>query len=559
MSSHSSRFPLHWQILVALILGTFLAIMVRPLPEVLPDVPAEIVHTNETEYIIRPLASAVEPVATSFAISYKDLKAVDYDAPKLAERIKDLPVNGQAPLTLTAPQLEFMQEKGKIRVVMRTAIEKEVITGNFLSPTEEAFEQSYPQWKLLKSHYQSQFGFHLSGYAKSIGDLFLQMLKMVTIPLIVSSLISSVTGMRDLGRLGKMLSGTLFYYFVTSALAIITGILMVNLIRPGIGLSLPIEAGSGVVGAGQSIPSVFWAMLLNLFPANPFQALVGGDFLSIISFSLIFGIFATIVGGEVTIRLNTFSDDVFQVMMRITTFIISLAPIGVFALIFASVSSQGLGLFLTLAWYMLTVFLALAFHAGVTLPCMIYFLGKRNPWTYLQNMAPALLTAFSTASSNATLPLTMNCVENRAGIKKEVASFVLPLGATVNMDGTALYEAVAVLFIGQVTLGADFALSTQIVIAITALVASVGAAGIPHAGLVMMAICLQAAGLPLEAQGLIIAVDRILDMCRTTVNVFSDMSGCSVIDRFFGSQFNDPVTESDHPISPMIITDKVQV
>ena len=178
---------------------------------------------------------------------------------------------------------------------------------------------------------------------------------------------------------------------------------------------------------------------------------------------------------------------------------------------------------------MLTVFLALAFHSVVTLPIIVKLFGKRSPLEFARNMSPALLTAFSTASSNATLPLTMNCVEKRAGVSNKTSSFVLPLGATINMDGTALYEVVAVLFIAQAT-NYDLTFAQQIIVAFTALIASVGAAGIPHAGLVMMAIVLQAVGLPLEAQGVIIAVDRVLDMCRTSVNVWSDSCGCVVVE-----------------------------
>jgi Na+/H+-dicarboxylate symporter len=180
---------------------------------------------------------------------------------------------------------------------------------------------------------------------------------------------------------------------------------------------------------------------------------------------------------------------------------------------------------------MLAVFLALVIHAAITLPLILKFVARRSPWQYAQALSPALMTAFSTASSNGTLPLTMTSVEERAGVPNRVTSFVLPLGATINMDGTALYEAVAVLFIAQATPGFAMTLEAQILVAITALLASVGAAGIPHAGLVMMAIVLQAVGLPIEAQGVIIAVDRVLDMCRTMVNVWSDAVGCAVVDR----------------------------
>jgi Na+/H+-dicarboxylate symporter len=198
-------------------------------------------------------------------------------------------------------------------------------------------------------------------------------------------------------------------------------------------------------------------------------------------------------------------------------------------------STQGIDIFKSLAWYMVTVFLALLVHACITLPLIVKFFGRRSPRQFANAMSPALMTAFSTASSNGTLPLTITCVEERAGVSNRTSSFVLPLGATINMDGTALYEAVAVLFIAQayafVDPGFTLTFTQQVLVAVTALLASVGAAGIPHAGLVMMAIVLQAVGLPLDAQGIIIAVDRVLDMCRTTVNVWSDSCGAAIIDR----------------------------
>jgi proton glutamate symport protein len=198
-------------------------------------------------------------------------------------------------------------------------------------------------------------------------------------------------------------------------------------------------------------------------------------------------------------------------------------------------------MFQALGWYLLTVALALGVHAALTLPAIVWFVTRRDPWRYARAMAPALLTAFSSASSNATLPLSLACAEERGGVRNRTASFVMPLGATINMDGTALYEAVAVLFIAQVYHGHSLPLSGQVAVALTALLASVGAAGIPHAGLVMMAIILQAVGLPAEAQGMILAVDRVLDMSRTAVNVWSDACGALVIDSVI-----DDLAPADH-------------
>jgi len=367
--------------------------------------------------------------------------------------------------------------------------------------------------------------------AKTLGDLFLRMLKMVSIPLIITSLLSGVTGLGQAERLGKMFGRTLLYYLSTSMLAILTGLLLVNLIRPGMIGVEPVVAVEGAHQAGKSLAVVLFEQLQNMIPPNPFEAAATGNFLSIIAFSLAFGVCTILVGGTTAQRINELVDAAFQVMMKLTMLIIRIAPLGVFFLMLSAAASQGAGVFSTLGWYMLTVACALAIHAMIVLPTILHFVAKRSPIQFAQAMSPALLTAFSSASSNGTLPLTLTCVEQRAQISNRVGSFVLPLGATINMDGTALYEVVAVLFIAQFS-GIDLPLSQQLVVALTALLASIGAAGIPHAGLVMMVIILQAVGLPTESQGLIIAVDRVLDMCRTAVNVWSDSCGCAVVSRF---------------------------
>ena len=372
--------------------------------------------------------------------------------------------------------------------------------------------------------------------AQTIGNLFLRLLRMVSIPLIITSLITGVTGMGQAERLGKMFGRTMFYYLCTSMLAIVTGLAMVNLIRPGLqagGAAQPFAAQDARLEDGQdkSLGSVLFGQLENMIPPNPIAAAAEGNFLSIIAFSLLIGIFTILVGGKAAERIGALAQAGFQVMMAMTMAIIRLAPIGVLFLMLSATSSQGIAIFGSLGLYMLAVACALVFHAFVTLPLIVHFAARRGPLQFAQAMSPALLTAFSSASSNGTLPLTLTCVEQRAGVSNKVSSFVLPLGATINMDGTALYEVVAVLFIAQFT-GYDLTLTQQIIVAFTALLVSIGAAGIPHAGLVMMVIILQAVGLPTETQGLIIAVDRVLDMCRTCVNVWSDSCGCAVIARF---------------------------
>jgi proton glutamate symport protein len=371
-----------------------------------------------------------------------------------------------------------------------------------------------------------------------LGGLFLRMLKMVAVPLIVTSLASGVTGLGGAAGLGRMFGRTLAYYVTTSMLAILTGLAAVNLLRPGLG-GEPRQAPAAAPAAAGGLGDVLFQQLENLIPANPFAALVEPNFLSIIAFTLAFAIFALRVGGDVAAAVRRAADTGFAVMMAMTHAIIRLAPLGVFFLVAATTATQGAGVFASLSAYMLTVTLALAVHAALTLPLIVWLLARRSPWQFARAMSPALLTAFSSASSNAALPLTLDCAESRAGIRNRVGSFVVPLGATVNMDGTALYEAVAVLFIAQLHFGHDLPLAQQVVVCVTALLASVGAAGIPHAGLVMMAIILQAVGLPAESQGVILAVDRVLDMGRTAVNVWSDACGAAVIDACEGPDAAD--------------------
>lgn len=397
--------------------------------------------------------------------------------------------------------------------------------------TLEKLKSAKPEiYRLFYEHGRSTARFFGDlGYA--VGDLFLRLLKMVSVPLIITSLSTGVMGLADAGRLRKLFSLTISYYLITSALAICTGIVLVNMIRPG---HQPQQGPQPVaeLPGGKSLGETLYEQLQTMIPDNPFQAVAEANFLAIISFTIIFSIFTILVGGRTLELLREFFQAGFDVMMRLTMAIIKLAPIGVFALMLYATATQGHTVFQRLAWYLLTVALGLGFHALVTLPLILYFLARRNPAQYAKALSPALLTAFSSASSNATLPLTLNCVETRAGIDNRIGSFVLPLGATINMDGTALFEVVAVLFIAQLEPNINLTLTQQFIIAFTALLASIGAAGIPSAGLVMMIIVLQAVGLPTDRVGLILAVDRLLDMCRTSVNVWSDACGCAVVARF---------------------------
>jgi proton glutamate symport protein len=370
----------------------------------------------------------------------------------------------------------------------------------------------------------------IGAWCKRLGGLFLRMLQMVSVPLIVASLASGVLGLGGGRGFGRMFSTTLAYYVCTSLLAILTGLAVTNVFNPGIGTDLRLDVAQAQVSSS-SISEVIMSQIETMIPTNPIAAIAESSFLSVISFTIVFCIFALHVGGDTLRRFRELAEDGFAVMMRLTTAVIKLAPLGVFLLMIYVTATQGVAVFAALGWYMLTVVCGLSIHAFVTLPLIVWVLARRNPLALLRAMMPALLTAFSSASSNATLPLTISNIERRAGVSNRISSFVLPLGSTINMDGTALYEAVAVLFIGQLAFGADFSFANQAIIAVTALLASVGAAGIPHAGLVMMVIVLQAVNLPIEYQGIILAVDRVLDMFRTSVNVWSDCCGASVVER----------------------------
>lgn len=358
-----------------------------------------------------------------------------------------------------------------------------------------------------------------------LGVIFLRALRMVIVPLIVSSIISGVTSIGNAENFGRMSAKTFTYYISTSLLAILTGLILVNLIQPGVGAHLNLQT---VPGNLQANVEKLGDTLLGIIPLNPLAVMVEGKILPTIFFSLLFGFFITKAPEPYRTQLTDFFQGVFEVMMKLTHFIILFTPVGVFAIIAQKVAQTGMEVFIPLAGYMATVISALAIHAFITLPLLLSLIGRISPLKMFKAMSAALLTAFSTSSSSATLPLTMSSIEQNAGASNRVSSFVLPLGATINMDGTALYECVAAIFIAQVY-GFDLSFAQQFIVVLTALLASIGAAGIPMAGLVMMAIILNAVGLPLEGVGLILAVDRILDMMRTSVNVWSDSCGTAII------------------------------
>ncbi|MEE2832486.1 MAG: dicarboxylate/amino acid:cation symporter [Candidatus Latescibacterota bacterium] len=371
-----------------------------------------------------------------------------------------------------------------------------------------------------------------------MGDLFLKALRMVIVPLILTSIICGVSGLGASGNMGSLGGKTFVYYTVSSLLAILTGLVLVNLLQPGVGVDLGLEKepenlASSIERFGSSPWQALIRLVTDMVPTNPIASMADGNMLQVIVFALLFGVFITRIPDDLRQPLETFFQGAFAVMMRITHFVLAFAPLGIFALVARTVAVTGLEVFSGLGLYFVTVLLGLLFHAGVTLPIVLSVVGRMRPVGHAQAMSPALLTAFSTSSSSATLPLTMDSLERRGGVSNRVTSFVAPLGATVNMDGTALYECVAAVFIAQ-AYGVELSYVQQFLVVVTALLASIGAAGIPMAGLVMISVILTAVGLPLEGVGLILAVDRVLDMCRTTVNVWSDSCGAALVARFEG-------------------------
>jgi len=361
-----------------------------------------------------------------------------------------------------------------------------------------------------------------------IGELFLTALKMMIVPLVAASVITGVAGLGDVRKLGRLGGISVAYYAVTTFIAVTIGLIMANLWRPGIGvplgdLSEPARK-AGDVGISD--------LILSLVHPNIVGAAADMKLLPIIVFCIFFAAALSTLGerGRTVVALF---DGLNEAMMKLVEWLMWLAPIGVFALIAARLGAAGGGeaffaQLAGLAKYALAVISGLLVHA-VVLCVILMVLARRLVREYLEHMATALLTAFSTASSSATLPLTMEGAKN-AGVSETSRRFVLPLGATINMDGTALYEAVAVLFIAQ-AMGIDLTFGQQMLVLVTATMAAIGAAGIPEAGLVTMVIVLEAVGLPLEGIGLILAIDWFLDRCRTTINVFGDSVGAAVVGR----------------------------
>ncbi|MEN3008777.1 dicarboxylate/amino acid:cation symporter [Pseudothermotoga sp.] len=359
-------------------------------------------------------------------------------------------------------------------------------------------------------------------YIKPFGDLFLNLIRMVIVPLVLASLVVGSASTENVRRLGRIGVKTIAYYLITTAIAIIIGLIIGNVLKPGAGLTLPSDAK-----VTPAKPPSITDVLLNLVPSNPFKALVDMNMLQIIVFAIFLGVGITILG-EKGKPVLTFFDSLAEISYKIVGIVMLYAPIGVFALIVPVVATQGAKVLIPLLKLIVGLYIGLALHAGIVYSFLVKTLGKRSPGEFFKKASPAMLVAFTTCSSSATLPVTMEVTEKDLNVPKTVSSFVLPLGATINMDGTALYQGICALFVAQI-FGINLGFAQQLTIILTATLASIGTAGVPGAGLIMLTMVLQSVGLPMEGIALIAGVDRILDMGRTCINVTGDIVGAVVI------------------------------
>jgi proton glutamate symport protein len=386
-------------------------------------------------------------------------------------------------------------------------------------------------------------GVSLASVYDFVGQLFLNALKMLIVPLIASSIALGVAGLGNTDSLGSMGLKTLTFYLLTIATAIVAGLVIVNVVQPGIvdgqpaGDLLALTTSSAdvqakIAGRGLAeLPQI----LLRAVPQNIIAAAAANEMLALIFFSALFGYFMSQIEHELASTMYRFTSALSATMILVTQWVMKFAPYGIFGLVASVVARTGFAAAKPLVVFSLAVVTALLFHALVTLPAFVRLFGRTSPLKLIRAVSPALLTAFSTASSSATLPVTMDNLEHRAGVPNKYTSFVLPLGATVNMNGTALYECMAAIFIAQ-AYGLQLSITTQFLVCAIALVTSVGVAGIPSASLVAIAIILTAVGLPIEALGVLLVFDRVLDMLRTSVNVFGDACCATIIARLQGEE-----------------------
>jgi Na+/H+-dicarboxylate symporter len=390
-------------------------------------------------------------------------------------------------------------------------------------------------------------GFFVDGILEVIGQAFMASLRMLVVPLVFVSLVCGVCSLKDTSKLGRIGGKAVALYLATTAIAISFAIFIAIIIAPGEGVNMVADSSF----SGREAPSLA-QVIIQMFPTNPFESFAKGNMLQVIVFALLFGI-AIALSGKAGERIALLFEDLSEVIMRLVTILMNIAPYGVFALLATLFTTVSLTTFGNLIEYFLVVFFVLILHALVTYPVLLKLFTGLNPLIFLKKMRDATIFAFSTASSNATIPVTLETATKKMGVKNSIASFTVPLGATINMDGTAIMQGVATVFIAQV-FSQDLTLADYLTVVLTATLASIGTAGVPGVGLIMLAMVLEQVGLPVEGIALIIGVDRLLDMTRTAVNVTGDSMVSIVVakseDQFDNEMYLDPqaghnIEESD--------------
>lgn len=377
--------------------------------------------------------------------------------------------------------------------------------------------------------------------AQPAGQIFLRLLLMTVVPLVFVSIALGVANTGDVRKIGRMGGKALGFFVVSTTLAVVIGLTLVNLIRPGAGIdpSLRDELLATYKTQAQGLQAVEGAgslsiqTLVNIVPRNPIQAAANMDMLAVIFFALVFGAATTLIAGEHRDRLTQLLHAVGEAITKIIDLAMQLAPYGVAALIFVATSRFGFSLLAHLGLYVFVVLLGLTLHGAVALSALVRFLGGLSPLVFWRRARPAFVTAFSTSSSSATLPTNMRVAEQALGIPRQVAGFVLPLGATMNMNGTSLFEGITVLFLAQV-FGVELSLGQQVVVVVMSVITAIGAAGVPGGSLPLIMVVLGSVGVPPEGIAIVLGVDRILDMCRTTLNVTGDLAAAVFVGKSEG-------------------------
>ncbi|KEZ86039.1 sodium:dicarboxylate symporter [Clostridium sulfidigenes] len=379
----------------------------------------------------------------------------------------------------------------------------------------------------------------INGVFYLVGQAFLKAIMMLVVPLVFISLVNGAASMGDIKKLGRIGVKTVLFYLATTAIAISIALSLSTVFKPGVGLNLSNSSLSEVT-IKEAIPLV--EVILDMIPNNPIASMANGNMLQIIVFAMLIGVGLSTLGEKTKMITNLFQQ-LNDLIMKIVDFVMIIAPIGVFGLIARTFATQGFDAMIPLIKYMSLVLISLLIHATIVYGGLLKLFTRLSPIRFFKKFFPAISVAFSTSSSSATLPVSMEIAEENLGISKDVASFTLPLGATINMDGTAIMQGVATVFIAQIY-GVDLTLSSFLTVILTATLASIGTAGVPGVGMIMLSMVLQSVGLPVEGIALIMGIDRILDMARTSVNITGD-AVCTMIVAKAEGEFNEEIFNSE--------------